>query len=150
MLPLLFLVSALSTGMMAVILIASIGGGQAEAVHALARTDVLIIVLEMFVLAFFLHGTHRVPESRASAQLVLMGSVAPLFWWGVVLLGLTAPLVLDLIGLYALEGRAAITASLLGAVCGIIGGLILRQVVLAGGIHAPLKAGRFEIALPIV
>jgi hypothetical protein len=35
-------------------------------------------------------------------------------------------------------------------VCGIIGGLILRQVVLAGGIHAPLKAGRFEIALPIV
>lgn len=151
MLPLLFLVSALSTGMMAVILLASLGGAaQTSAVHSLAKADLVVIVLEFFVLGFFLHGTHRVPESRASARLVLIGEVAPLFWWGVMVLGLTAPLVLDLLGVFALQGGGATTAGVLASICGIIGGLCLRQVVLAGGIHAPLKAGRFEVALPIV
>ena len=140
MVPLLFLVSAISTGIMAVVLIGSMGGeALAGPLHTLAQIDIAIIVLEMFVLLFYLQGTHRVPESRASAQIVLTGSVAPLFWWGVALLGLIAPLVLDLLDFAAVA-----------AICGIIGGLCLRQVVLAGGIHAPLKAGRFEIALPNV
>ena len=140
MLPLLFLVSALSTGMMAVIFVASlVGGAYAGPIPTLARIDMAVIVLEIIVLAFYLHGTHRVSESRASAQLVLFGDVAPLFWLGVVVLGLLAPLVLDLL-------HYAFTASF----CGIIGGLFLRQVVLTGGIHAPLRAGRFEIGLPIV
>jgi formate-dependent nitrite reductase membrane component NrfD len=151
MLPLLFLVSALSTGIMAVILLASLAGTRlAEPIHALARFDTLLIVLEVFVLAFYLQGTHRVPESRASAQLVLIGSVAPLFWWGVAVLGLAVPLGLDLLGEYTLAGGGAVAAALVASLCGITGGLCLRQVVLAGGIHAPLKAGRFEVALPIV
>ncbi len=140
MVPLLFLVSALSTGIMAVVLIASTRGeALAGPVPTLAQIDIALIVLEMFVLLFYLQGSHRVPESRAAAQIVLTGSVAPLFWWGVALLGLIAPLVLDLLDFAAV-----------GAICGIVGGLCLRQVVLSGGIHAPLKAGRFEIALPIV
>ena len=140
MVPLLFLVSALSTGIMAVILVASLARGIPELpIHRLARADMLLIILEMFVLGFYLQGTHRVPESRASAKLVLSGAVAPMFWWGVVVIGLLAPLVLDLFDV-------TVVASL----CGILGGLLLRQVVLSGGIHAPLRAGRFEIGLPAV
>ena len=140
MLPLLFLVSALSTGIMAVIFIASLGRAVgAEMIHSLATIDSAIIVLEIIVLVFYLQGTHRVPESRAAARIVLLGDVAPLFWLGVALLGLLAPLVLDLLDY-----------SFTAAFCGILGGLFLRQVVLSGGIHAPLRAGRFEIGLPIV
>ena len=140
MLPLLFLVSALSTGIMAVILIASVASGTYDGpVALLAKIDMVLIVLEMVVLAFYLQATHRVPESRASAMLVLRGPIAPLFWWGVAVLGLIAPLVFDLLHVAALA-----------SVCGILGGLFLRQVVLSGGIHAPLRAGRFEIGLPIV
>jgi formate-dependent nitrite reductase membrane component NrfD len=151
MLPLLFLVSALSTGVMAVVLIASLAGGTpSEQVHLLARVDIVLIILEIFVLGFFLQGTHRVPESRASAELVLTGVVAPLFWWGVAVLGLTVPLVLELWGVFALDGGGAAAAAVAASICGIIGGLCLRQVILAGGIHAALKVGRFEIGLPIV
>jgi polysulfide reductase chain C len=139
LLPLLFLVSALSTGVMAVILVAVLRHLPEGPIHELATIDLMLIILEMFVLLFYLQGTHRVPESRASARIVLIGSVAPMFWWGVVLVGLLAPLVFDLLDL-------AIVAS----ICGIVGGLFLRYVVLAGGIHAPLRAGRFEVALPIV
>ena len=150
MLPLLFLVSALSTGVMAVVLFASFRGtAHAEAIHQMTRADVFLIILEIFVLAFFFQATHRVPESRASAQLVLTGSVAPLFWWGVAMLGLLAPLALDLVG-FAVTGGWSVVFAFLASACGIAGGLCLRQVVLAGGVHAPLRAGRFEIALPIV
>ena len=150
MLPLLFLVSALSTGMMAVILLASLAGTtHAGPIHSLARFDVLLIILEMFVLGFFLQGTHRVPESRASTELVLSGALAPLFWWGVAVLGLIVPLLLELLGA-RLTGGGGVAVGFIASLCGIAGGLFLRQVVLSGGIHAPLRAGRFEIALPIV
>lgn len=151
MLPLLFLVSALSTGLMAVVVLASLAGTtHAEAIHTLAIFDIGLIVLEMLVLLFYLQNTHRVPESRASAEQVLKGEIAPLFWWGVAVLGLAAPLVLEFLSVRTLEGGGAVAVALLASLCGIAGGLFLRQVVLSGGIHAPLRAGRFEIALPIV
>lgn len=151
MLPLLFLVSALSTGIMAVVLVASFAAEtHAGAIHSLARIDTVLIVLEMFVLVFYLQATHRVPESRASAELLLRGAWAPLFWWGVAILGLIVPLLLDLFGVSAVAGARAAVFAVPASLCGIAGGLFLRQVVLAGGIHAPLRAGRFEIALPTV
>jgi formate-dependent nitrite reductase membrane component NrfD len=151
MVPLLFLLSALSTGIMAVMLIASlVGAGHAGPIASLARLDILLIVLEVLVLGFYLQATHRVPESRASAKLVLTGTVAPLFWFGVAIVGLLIPLVFELLGAFALEGAGAGAAALVASICGLLGGLFLRQVVLSGGILAPLRAGRFEFALPMV
>ncbi len=149
MVPLLFLVSALSTGIMAIVLVSSIGSAAQEgSLAALSRVDILLIILEMFVLTFYLQATHRVPESRASAKLVIAGAVAPLFWLGVAILGLIVPLVFELLGVFTLAGTAAEAAAILASICGLFGGLFLRQVVLSGGIMAPLKAGRFEYALP--
>lgn len=147
MLPLLFLVSALSTGFMAVILSSSVIGVLKEELVRLERIDIVLIILEIFIIAFYLQATHRVSESRASAKLVLSGSVAPLFWFGVAILGLLLPLLFDLIGVFALSGSSGQPFILLASTFGIIGGLILRQVVLKGGIHAPLKSGRFEYGL---
>ena len=81
---------------------------------------------------------------------MLAGPVAPLFWFGFALLGLAIPLVLELLGAYSLHGSAAGAAAVIASICGIIGGLFLRQIVLLGGYHAPLKVGRFEYGLPIV
>lgn len=147
MLPLLFLISALSTGFMAVIALSSIAGVPNESLVGLEKLDLLLIILEIFVIGFYFQATHRVSESRASAKLVLCGSVAPLFWFGVAILGLLLPLALDLIGVFALSGCCAHTHVLLASAFGIIGGLLLRQVILKGGIHAPLKSGRFEYGL---
>jgi formate-dependent nitrite reductase membrane component NrfD len=149
--PVLFFVSAASTGIMAVILVASLQGiPHAGPITTLARIDILLLILEIFIVGMYLQATHRVPESRASARRVLSGPVAPLFWFGFALLGLVIPLALELIGAFGAHGTPVGTLALLASISGIIGGLILRQVVLAGGIHAPLKAGRFEYGLPIV
>lgn len=151
MLPLLFLVSALSTGVMAVVLVGSLTGIEhAGPMAMLAKVDIALIVFEVLVIIMYFQATHRVPESRASAKRVLSGPLAPLFWFGFAVLGLLIPLVLELLGAFSLHGSGAATVTSIAAVCGIIGGLMLRQVILAGGIHAPLKAGRFEYGLPIV
>lgn len=145
-LPLLFLVSALSTGIMSVLLISTIAGVH-EKLVLLEKFDILLLALEIFVLIFYFQATHRLPESRASAKIVLRGSVAPLFWFGVALLGIVTPLALELLGLFTFTGTMSTIVIIIGTVCGILGGFILRQVILLGGIHAPLKAGRFEYAL---
>jgi formate-dependent nitrite reductase membrane component NrfD len=147
MLPLLFLISALSTGIMAVLLFGSLAGAAEQTIVMLEKIDMPLIIMELIVLAFYLQGTHRVPESRESARIVLAGSLAPLFWFGVVIIGLLAPLVIDLFGVYSLQGVSAHSVTFLASICGLIGGLLLRKVVLAGGIHAPLVAGRFEYGL---
>lgn len=149
MLPLLFLVSAISTGIMAIIVVGSIMRLDHESgLASLAKADILIVILEIFVIGFYLQSTHRVTESRASAELVLSGAVSGLFWFGVALLGLLIPLVLELLGSFALSGTGAGAATVIASICGIIGGFILRQVVLRGGILSPLKAGRFVFAVP--
>jgi len=142
LLPLLFLVSALSTGCMGIALIATLAGAGYGEIEQIVKIDMLLIVLELIVLGFYMQGSHRVEESRASAQMVMAGELAVMFWFGVVVIGLMVPLFLDLV-----VGEAAWTVAI-GSGCGIIGGLLLRKVVLAGGIYAPLKAGRFEFALP--
>jgi formate-dependent nitrite reductase membrane component NrfD len=147
MLPLLFTVSAASTGIMAVILATVLSGAQNLPFVALERVDIVLVVLEAFVLLLYLQGTHRVPESRASARMALTGELAPLFWFGVVLLGILAPLVLELIGSFGSHGGGAMALAVVASVCGLVGGLLLRQLVLAAGIQAPLKAGRFEYVL---
>jgi len=145
-LPMLFLVSATSTGIMAVLLISSLAGAQ-NGLVLLEKLDILLLVAEVFVLIFYLQATHRVPESRASAKVVLSGAAAMHFWFGVVLFGLLVPLTLEILGAYVFTGSLVKIAVVAGTACGIFGGFMLRQVILMGGIHAPLKAGRFEYAL---
>jgi formate-dependent nitrite reductase membrane component NrfD len=136
LLPILFFLSALSTGIMAVILAGAMGGAEEARLLTLARIDVPIIVAEALVLAAYLHGSYRIPNSRMSAEQVLKGEVSGMFWVGVVLCGLALPLLIDVFGHH---GALAALASILG----LIGGLCLRYVVLAGGAMYPITAAGF-------
>jgi hypothetical protein len=89
MLPVLFMISALLSGMMSIVLIAMLAGQPFEgAVAKLQYIIAILLLVQAMVLVFYLQGTHRAPESRASAKLVLFGEVAPLFWIGVAGIGL--------------------------------------------------------------
>ncbi len=137
LLPILFVISALSTGAMAVILVGVVTGAQEAHLLTLGRVDILLIVMEALVLAAYLHGSYRLPGSRMSAEHLLTGEVAGMFWVGVGVCGLLIPLVLEAIGLH---GPGAALASALG----LIGGLCLRYVVLAGGAMYPMAAAGLE------
>lgn len=139
LLPVLFFVSAVSTGIMAIMLIGQGTGVEVTQLATLANYDAVILVLEIFVLVVFLYNAYRTLESRPSAKRILTGAVAPFFWFGVVACGLVIPLILELLGGH---GVPAVLAALLG----LFGGLFLRYTILAGGIFITMIASGFEFA----
>ena len=147
LLPILFLLSALVCGMMAIVLLGVIGGEPFEGpLGKLQQAVVAFLVLKALAILIYLQSTHRVGVARASVRMVLRGELAPLFWFGVVVAGLVLS---TLFGALAVSASSAALAAI-AAVFGLAGGLAIRQVVLGAGIHAPLRAGSFEVPLPIV
>jgi formate-dependent nitrite reductase membrane component NrfD len=139
LLPVLFFFSAVSTGIMAIMLIGGGLGVAAGQLGLLANIDAVLLALEMFVLIVFLYNAYRTIESRFSARRILSGPVAPAFWIGVIACGLVIPFFLEL-----QPGHGF--AATLAAVLGLFGGLCLRFTVLAGGNISPIVAGGFEFA----
>jgi formate-dependent nitrite reductase membrane component NrfD len=113
----LFLASGASTGMAAVTLLLFLGGGSAgEAWAKLKRADRFAIIFELVVLVLFLALV------GSAAGPVVSGHFAPLFWGGLVVVGLLVPLALEFVG----HGR---TIGAVSAVLVLIGGFVLRYVM---------------------
>lgn len=149
-LPCLFLVSGMDTGVALVELIGAACRGEDKldrrSHHGLLLATSLLIVVELVVLAvFFAAATSGDPVSLAaataadSAALFTSGILAPYFWGLVVVVGLVAPLLIAAASLIVgrKEGKGLpVGLSLLGAVCVLVGGCELRFLMLAGGLHA--------------
>ncbi len=113
----LFLVSGASTGMAAISLLLFLSGDSSgEGFKKLKRADRFAILFEIVLLAAFL-----ILLGSAAAPLT-SGHMAPLFWGGLVVLGLVIPLALDLLG--GLRVPAVVPAVLV-----LVGGFILRYVI---------------------
>jgi len=111
----LFLVSAASTGVAALVLFLA-----RSRLPAFRRVHLLAAGLEALLLVLFLQSL------GAGAMVFLNGSFAPLFWGGVVVAGLALPFGLALLGrARAVEAVAAILV--------LVGGFALRYLVLASG-----------------
>jgi formate-dependent nitrite reductase membrane component NrfD len=114
----LFLASGASTGMAALSLLLFLSGDAAgEGFRKLKRADRFAIAFELILLIGFLALL-----GRAGAPIV-SGALAPLFWGGLVVLGLVIPLGLDVVG-HRVKALGAVAAALV-----LVGGFILRYVV---------------------
>ena len=115
----LFLASGASTGMAAISLLLFLSGeSPGEGWGKVKRADRYSMIIELVILAVFLGLL------GSAASPITSGKLAPLFWGGLVGVGLAIPLVLDFAGA---KGRA-LTA--LSAVFVLFGGLVLRYVLL--------------------
>lgn len=121
----LFLVSGLST---AAAVVHAISRSREERA-TIARADTMFLVAELVILVLFVIGlaTGAQPQ-REAAALVLGGSYTAVFWVLVVGLGLVVPLILQAL---ALAHRIAHSPA--APVLVIIGGLILRFVIVSAG-----------------
>ncbi|MFH1514203.1 MAG: DmsC/YnfH family molybdoenzyme membrane anchor subunit [bacterium] len=149
LLPFTFLASAMYSGFLLVMLIATLKGGPAMAtpLKCLAGTTILLALVILFVVITMIQGSHRTPEARDSAQIILKGNLSMMFWWGVIIIGLLVPIAAEVVN-FALTGGVGASLNFIAAIAGLIGCICLRQVILAGGVFAQLKAGRFEYQLP--
>lgn len=145
-LPVLFVVSSLSTGLMALDLAGALAGAAAPALQALRAADVVLLGLEAGVLALYLGLGHATHAARAATALVVRGALARAFWGGVVGAGIAVPLVVQAGELYGVLAGAGWTV--LGSAGGLAGGFVLRQVVVAGGVKSPLAAAGMLFTVP--
>ena len=139
LLPLLFLVSALSTGSMAIIL-STLGTGvlsnDSGALKVLMRGEQILVVIEGIVLYFFLFKRYKAAEQgKDSVRLLLFGEMKLIFWGGIVLLGFVFPMILEGIASISHGNVMLIFSAGLLLLCG---GFFLRVGVLHAGIKDQL------------
>src|ERR1700675_408207 len=115
----LFLASGASTGMAAISLIMFLTGATAgDGWGKVKKADRFSMIFELVVLAVFL------TVLGAAAKPITSGHFAPLFWGGLVGVGLLVPLALDFVS-HRVKVLSAVSAVLVLA-----GGFVLRYVVL--------------------
>jgi formate-dependent nitrite reductase membrane component NrfD len=147
LLPVLFVVSAVFTGSALLLLVLKSGlgrlldilfGGEGETIpdetiNAMAKATAVVGVWNVVVLGAFLAWLAFGSTAAAadSVGILTFGGLAFLFWVGVVIVGLLIPLVL----LYAsVRGKEPIVGAILTSACLVlIGGFVLRLVIVLGG-----------------
>ena len=135
-LPILFVVSALSAGLAATSLVGLIVDRERfEQMWLIKKSHVVLSVVEMVVLATMLiivsAGSF---EGAASVQSLVAGQYAPAFWGGIVLLGLVAPFLIEGYPVFVAKRVETSTTSMVVSVIGeagvLVGGFMLRLLVI--------------------
>lgn len=135
-LPLLFVVSALSAGLAATSLVGLVVDRERfEHMWLIKKGHVILAVVEMVVLFTMLvivsAGSF---EGAASVQALLMGQYAPAFWGGLVLLGLVVPFIIEGYPVFITKKVETSTTSLIISIIGeagvLVGGFVLRLLVI--------------------
>jgi len=152
LLPILFLVSALSTGSMSIIL-STLGTGffphDAGPLKVLMGGEQVLVVIEGIVLYLFLSRRYRAAEQgKDSVRLLLFGEMKMIFWGGVVFLGFIFPVVLESIASFFPGNFVLILVAGLFLLCG---GFFLRLGILHAGIKDQIPMHRLmEIQYDII
>ena len=135
-LPILFVVSALSAGLAATSLVGLIVDRERfEQMWLIKKSHVILSAVEMVVLATMLiivsAGSF---EGAASVYSLVAGQYAPAFWGGIVLLGLVAPFLIEGYPVFIAKRVETSTTSMVVSVIGeagvLVGGFMLRLLVI--------------------
>ncbi|MDR1082998.1 MAG: polysulfide reductase NrfD [Coriobacteriales bacterium] len=107
LLPVLFLVSALSAGMAGTFIISTfVAHKELEQLDMLKRLHFALPLVELALLAILLYMTaSAAPAARLSVDRLISGDLAPSFWLGLVIIGLIIPLIAGGIGSLVKGGR---------------------------------------------
>jgi formate-dependent nitrite reductase membrane component NrfD len=140
LLPPLFVASAISTGAALLILAGLITRMRkipGETIRRMMQVDAIVIVVELVILSIYLLWLSQsgIPGASESMRTLTTGVLALPFWLGVVLLAILVPFALDVAHWgKKLEGhKATLVTAIVSSVCVILGGLILRIVIVMGG-----------------
>jgi formate-dependent nitrite reductase membrane component NrfD len=139
MMPLLFLVSALSTGLgLTFDLAATIARPEIhEEVRAMPLIHIVLIGLENILIGLLLITALSSGGAAAdSAREIMYGPLRIIFWVGVVLIGLVFPFVVHAYAIGA--GRHSLWSGIVAGVGIVVAGLFLRYLIVVAGIPAYL------------
>jgi formate-dependent nitrite reductase membrane component NrfD len=137
LLPLLFVLCGVLGGFGLSVIIA-LNGGNIALSAAETGSRWLLIVNAVLIIVYLWAAANREATGKKSVTEQMRGSLAPVFWIGIVLLGIIIPLVIVFTSL--IMGEISSAFLITGVVCEVIGGLALRYCVLKAGAYKPLVA----------
>jgi len=128
-LPILFVVSATSTGFAAIMLAMSLSSaGDHSAINRLERGDNTIIKLELAVVAVFFAVALFMPRALGMLKAYMIGPYAVFFWVGFIAVGLLLPLAIQRYSLS--QHKAARGLAIMSSALVLLGGFYLRFIML--------------------
>jgi len=137
LLPILFVLYGILGGFGLSVIIA-VNGGDVNLAAAETGSRWLLIANALLIVVYLWLASMRESIGKQSVTEQIRGQSAPVFWTGIVLLGIVIPLAIALASLIA--GNISSIVLIAGVVCEIIGGLALRYCVLKAGAYKPLVA----------
>jgi formate-dependent nitrite reductase membrane component NrfD len=102
----------------------------------LAEADAIVIIIELLVLIGYAIwvGTSSMMGAGDAIGLLIKGTLAVPFWLGVVLVALLIPLGLEITNWGKELGKKAVWRAIMASsACVVLGGLVLRAVIVVGG-----------------
>lgn len=134
-LPLLFVACGILGGFGMTVAISifspSVNMGAAE-----IGSRIMLIVNVLLIVIYLLVASQKEAAGKQSVLFQIRGSISPIFWTFVVALGIVIPAIIAVSSLFSGESTAVIL--ILGTICEIIGGMMLRYCVLKSGIYNPI------------
>jgi formate-dependent nitrite reductase membrane component NrfD len=137
LLPLLFVLCGLLGGFGLSVVIALNGGGI-DLAAAETGSRWLLIINVLLIIIYLWSAANREVTGRRSVMEQMKGELAPMFWIGIVVLGIIVPGVIALASIFA--GGISSVLLIAGVTCEIAGGLALRYCILKAGAYTPLVA----------
>ena len=147
-LPVLFPISGLSMGTMAAVFVLALsklaaGSVEVQTLEVLARLaafNFFVIIIEAMVIGLYLGSMQTYGTAMNPARALTHGRLAGAFWGGVVAAALVIPFISEAIKAYAAIGPVAmLVLAVVSSVIGLVGGFMLRYVVVYGGTWIPLN-----------
>ena len=133
--PVLFVTCGLTGGL--AILLAILMGQDSSQIATLENViRVVLIALAVIIGVYLWNTTYSSTSARDAVKRLIGGSLAPLFWIGVFLFGITIPVVISITTYFT--GEASSGLLITAIVSEIIGGLALRFAILKAGMYQPL------------
>jgi formate-dependent nitrite reductase membrane component NrfD len=145
-LPALFIISGLFTGLCAVLVgmvVIDANAIIAAQAQQLAGVGAVLIAIELLLIMAFLNTAYRTRNAKESAKLIV-GSGS--FIFGDLIVGLLVPLVIFMaifFGMSDASGASIGTAASLAGILGLIGGFLLRKAILSAGMATSLDMAGF-------
>jgi sulfite dehydrogenase (quinone) subunit SoeC len=136
LLPVLFILWGVLTGL-ALVMVFALAGGSIDMTVVVGGSLVLLAIAVVFVLVYLWSATYMGPTAKQSVRVLTRGYMVFITGAGVVLCGLVIPLAIFLYSYSAGEIPTPWLAVVV-VVCEIIGGLALTYALLKAGMHSPL------------
>jgi polysulfide reductase chain C len=135
LIPVLFLICALSGGTGILLGINLVGTGtDVKVLEDVIR--ILLIVYAVVLVVYLWNSIYTDRTAKHSVMSLLKGNNALIFWAGVILLGIVIPLAITFIS-YATNTESS-ALLFIAIICEIMGGFSLRYSILKAGIYSPV------------